>query len=288
MSPKIVTVTRSGVSGVDLGATLTPRSHDQRYFPQTGYRLDDDAIWSYFATRGGVQTFGYPVSVAFPFLGFWTQLFQRQALSDFGASGVSRLNLLDPEFMPISSLGSLTFPPFDPTLAGQAPSYYSPSYGADVAKFVQQNAPDTFDGLPVNFGQTFLNSVTLQTAYPNGGGNPALLPLLNLEIWGLPTSQPAYDPSNRNFVYQRFQRGIMHFDKTCMCTEGILLGDTFKSVLTGENLPADVATELNDSPFLRLYDPSRVNALAPGRGGSVAGLPGVHGQTDLAFAFVPG
>jgi len=52
-----------------------------------------------------------------------------------------------------------------------------------------------------------------------------LIPLLNLQIWGAPTSQPAYDPANRNFIYQRFQRSIMHYDSTCNCNQGLLLDD---------------------------------------------------------------
>ena len=284
--PKTVTITNSNVSGIDLGLTSTPQPRDERYFPQTRYRVDDDAIWSYFQSRGGVQTFGYPISRTFPFLAFWTQIFQRQVLVDF--EGVSRLNLLDPTFMPLTSINSLRFPVFDTELVSQAPSPFSPTYAADVSSFIQQQAPDTFDGLPVNFGHTFTQTVALQTAYPNGNGDAALLPLLNLEIWGMPTSHPAYDPNNHNFVYQRFQRGIMHFDRGCNCTRGILLADVFKAVLTGDNVPPDVAVQLNGSPFLRLYDPTRVNALAPRSGPVVAGLPGTNGQTDLAFAFTTG
>ncbi len=71
-----------------------------------------------------------------------------------------------------------------------------------------------------------------------------------LELWGFPTSQPARDPNNHNFIYQRFQRGILHYDATSGVTRGILLGDAFKSVLTGQNLPTDTAQELRHSPFL--------------------------------------
>jgi hypothetical protein len=33
---------------------------DERYFPQTQFRVDDDAFWDFFQHRGQVPTFGYP------------------------------------------------------------------------------------------------------------------------------------------------------------------------------------------------------------------------------------
>jgi hypothetical protein len=287
-APRTITVADRDVTGVDFGLTLPPVTHDARFFPETGYRIDSDLIWDYFNARGGVSTFGYPVSRTFPFLGARVQVFQRQILQIGG--GVHELNLLDPDLMPITSVNFSTFPAFDRTLADQAPPVYGRTYATDVVRFVRAHAPDTWNGLPVRFYQTFVGAVSLQTAYPNGGGNPALLPLLNLEIWGLPTSQPDYDPNNHNFVYQRFQRGIMHYDATCHCTQGILLADTFKSVLTGQNLPADVAQQTAASPYLKLYDPTQVDAVVHVPQATASGttmVPRVEGWTDLAFAFVP-
>jgi hypothetical protein len=283
--PRTITVTNADQSGIDFGLTLPATPHDVRFFPQTGYRVDNDLLWNYFQARGGVTTFGYPVSRAFPFLGFWTQIFQRQILQVGGApGGVHELNLLDPDLMPITSLNFSTFPPYDASLTQQAPPPSAANYADAIVAFVQQHAPDTFDSQPVNFYRTFTTTVSLQTAYPNGGGNPGLLPLLNLEIWGAPTSQPAADPKNHNFVYLRFQRGIMHFDAGCHCTQGILLADAFKSVLTGQNLPADVALQMTSSPYLKLDDPTQVDAVARAAGST---LPRVQGETDLAFAFIP-
>jgi hypothetical protein len=68
----------------------------------------------------------------------------------------------------------------------------------------------------------------------------------------------------------------MHFDAGCGCTHGILLADTFKAVLTGANLPADVAQEMSNSQYLRAYDPSGVNGTAPGK------LVG-----NLSYSFLP-
>ena len=44
--------------------------HDDRFYPQTGFRIDNDTIADYFARRGGVRTFGYPISRTFLFQGF--------------------------------------------------------------------------------------------------------------------------------------------------------------------------------------------------------------------------
>jgi hypothetical protein len=96
--------------------------------------------------------------------------------------------------------------------------------------------------------------VTLADAFPDGSGDEALLPLLNLEIWGLPTSKPIRDPNNHDFVYQRFQRGIMHYNDTCKCTEGLLLADYLKAIMTGVNLPDDLAQQASKSPLFRQYD----------------------------------
>src|SRR5205085_3732838 len=98
--------------------------------------------------------------------------------------------------------------------------------------WVRQVAPDTWDGQSVGFGAAFFGTVSCAQAFPQGDCHQELLPLMALELWGLPTSAPARDPANKNFVYQRFQRGVMHFDAASGATHGLLLGDVFKSVLT--------------------------------------------------------
>jgi hypothetical protein len=100
--------------------------------------------------------------------------------------------------------------------------------------------------------------------------------LLNLEIWGLPTSQPAADPGNGGFIYQRYQRGIMHYRSECGCTEGILIGEYFKAVITGANLPSDLEADMQGSRYYRQY--------APGLPGAVA-RPDQLPSTDLTGAF---
>ena len=38
----------------------------------------------------------------------------------------------------------------------------------------------------------------------------------------------------------------MHYDKGCNCTQGLLLADYLKSILTGQNLPADLDAQVQN------------------------------------------
>jgi hypothetical protein len=96
-------------------------------------------------------------------------------------------------------------------------------------------------------------------------------------MWGLPTSKPTYDPTNKNFIYQRFQRGVMHYDAGCNCTHGLLLADYLKSLLLNQNLPADLAAEARGSTLLAQWAPGKASALA---------RPSDLSATDLTNAFV--
>ena len=59
-------------------ATLQERQRsDPRFFPETNFSIPDDRFWDYFQKRGGVRTFGYPVSRPFIFHGTLVQFFQR-------------------------------------------------------------------------------------------------------------------------------------------------------------------------------------------------------------------
>ncbi len=268
---------------VALATTLAPfapaaraQTTDDRFFPQTSYRVDNDAFWNYFQRRGGVRTFGYPVSRQFRLLGFPVQIFQREVMQQNPDGSVATLNLLDEGLMPYTRINFSTFPASDPAVVAATPSPSDPAYAEKIVQFVAAQAPDTFEGEPVNFNQTFNSTVTYEDAYPNGDGPTSVVPLLNLELWGAPTSKPTRDPSNHDFVYQRFQRGIMHYDKACGCTQGLLLADYLKAVLTGQNLPADLDAQARDSRFYKQY--------APGSSGSIARpnqLPG----SDLTNGF---
>ncbi|MGH2350127.1 MAG: hypothetical protein ACRDJN_00750, partial [Chloroflexota bacterium] len=273
VSPALTVTLPAGETRIDLGLILPPTPRDERFFSATGYRIDNDAIWDYFQARGGVATFGYPVSRTFPFLGHSTQIFQRHILQACCPVGSAHpMNLLDPGLMPASSVNFSTFPAHDPTVATAAPPPSAPNYGQAVLRHLQTTVPDTWEGQDVGFLEAYLG------AAPEDGAG--FRPLVALEVWGFPTSRPARDPNNHRFVFQRFQRGVLHFDASSGVTRGILLADAFKSVLTGERLPADLAAQMAGSPFLRAYDPAAINGVGGGN-------PFRLGITNLAFAFLP-
>jgi TolB protein len=254
-----------------------PAPRDARYFSPTGFRIDNDAIWGYFQLRGGAKNFGYPVSRTFRFLGFTTQFFQRHIVQ-LGPEGPRLLNLLDPGLMPYTRVNTSTFPPYDPGLVDQAPPVGSPGYDTRIIEFIRQTAPDEYAGEPVRFFETFVSQVELATAFPDGNGNPALLPGFNLELAGSATSYPFADPNNASFIYQRFQRVILHYDAACRCTQPVLLADYFKAILTGQGLPPDLEEQARDSRFYRQY-----NNVSPNGVDRPAELP----DSNLRFAFDP-
>lgn len=230
---------------------------DPRFFPETGFQISNDKFLDYFNKRGGIATFGYPVSRSFTLRGSEVQIFQRRVMQILPSGSVGLLNVLDPGFLTFNVVNGATLPPFDPSLVAQAPAPGSPNYASAAIAFVRAHAPETFAGKPVRFFSTFSNTVPLSAAFPAGRGDPSLLPGFDLEMWGVPTSAPMVDPNNGNFVYLRFQRGIMHFDATTGTTQGLLVGDFFKSVLSGQNLPADLAAQMAGSPYLRQYNNSQ-------------------------------
>jgi polysaccharide biosynthesis protein PslG len=229
-------------------ASFAQSQTDPRMFPQTGFRIDRDSFFDYFGHRGGVATFGYPVSRDFEFEGCTSQFFQRLVMQQCGTQGVGTMNLLDEGLLPYTRMNGSTFPASDTTLTLTAPKPSDANYATAILDFVRKNAQDSFDGQPVNFLSTFFNTIRPDVA---GTSDTNILGLLDLEMWGAPTSQPAYDPTNHNFIYQRFQRGIMHYDRTCGCTQGLLLADYLKALLTGDNLPGDLADQAKLSPLLR-------------------------------------
>jgi TolB protein len=250
---------------------------DARYFAQTGYRIDHDAIWEYFLLRGGVRTFGYPVSRTVFFLGRPTQFFQRQ-VAQIGPSGsVQLVNILDEDVMPARTINGSVYPGIDAGLKAATPSVDEPDYARRMIELLAATAPESWQGQPVRFFSTFMGQATLLEAFPGGSGDPSLLPLLNLELAGAPTSTPSADPRNASFVYQRFQRTILHYDAATGLTQPVLLADYLKDVLRGR-APADLADQMAGSRFLGQYDPEWPLALR---------RPEVLPDTDLCGAFEP-
>ena len=250
---------------------------DPRFFAETGFRISNDQFWDYFQKRGGVRTFGFPASRDVTLQGFVVQFFQR-GIMQAGPNGVQTLNLLDEGLLPYTTINGSTFPAEDPAVVAAAPKADSPDYATTVVAYLKQYAPDTFEGESTGFYQTFSKTVTLAAAFPDGGGNADLLPLLNMEVWGVPLSKPQRDPKNDAFIYLRFQRGVMLYDADCSCTQWLLLGDALKALITGKDLPDDLAQQAADNPLLRQYD------LGAHTGPLRAGLPK---DTDLGNAFRP-
>ncbi len=270
----------SGASALDLapGQNATVNiglvPHDARYFSQTGYRIDNDTVWDYFQRRGGIATFGYPTSRTFAFQGFTVQFFQRRIVQLGPDDHARLLNLLDPGLLNYTSFNGSTFPGVDSALVSTAPN---PTDQPAVLAWVRQHAPDTVGGNQTNFSHTFQTTVAAQVAFPNGG-DPSLLPGIDLEMWGVPTSGAFTDPHNHNFIYLRWQRGIMMYDAGTGLTQGILLADYLKAIITGQDLPSDVNQEAQASPFLGQYDPSMPKWVH-----NQSLLPG----TDFTNAFTP-
>jgi hypothetical protein len=238
-----------------------PVPHDDRYFSQTGYRIDNDQIYNFFQSYGSVQTFGYPTSRTFSFLGCPVQFFQRQIIQNCAGAGAALINILDPDIFPYTKVNGSTFPAPDATMKANTPPVSSPTYSTDIVTFVNANVPNTFNGQPVNF----LNYFNSQGA---------------LTIWGAPISTPAPDPNNNGFIYQRFQRGIMHYIQGTG-TESILIADYLKAMILDQNVPTDLRAEATaqNSPYLASYCPGQPLWMCkPNQ------VPG----TDYTFAFVQG
>jgi hypothetical protein len=258
-----VSLVLGGLLGHSSLATAQPvgPANDPAFFAATGYRIGSPAALSYFQHRGGVRSFGYPVSNEFPLLGKRVQIFQRQMLEISQDGTVTPATILDPDVLPIARIDGLNLPTTDVDLVGSAPTPASPDYAALAVSFVSVYVPDEWNGLPVKFQTTFLNTVSCADAFGADPCDESLLPIFALELWGLPTSLPTSDPINPDFVYQRFQRGIMHFSRATGLTQGLLLGDWLKRIMIGVDLSPDIGNEVRRSRYFAQYAPTRPLAL---------------------------
>ena len=259
-------------------AAAQPAPKDQRFFSQTGYRIDDDAVWNYFQKRGQVDIFGYPISRTFTFLGCRAQMFQRQIIQVCADGQAHLMNLLDPDVFPYTHVNGSTFPAPDASIKQATPPTSDPAYSTRIVDFLHATTPDDALGQPVDFGQKFFNTISQRTV-PDA--SPGTLPLLDLEVWGVPISKPTADPHNGGFIYQRFQRGIMHYIAAQHTTQTILIADYLKQILTNDpNLPSDLKQEAQagHSRFLGQYCRDKPNWLC--RPTDLTG-------TDLTSAFEP-
>jgi hypothetical protein len=257
-----------------------PTEAQGQCYQETGFCIENPLFQDYFRVRGGTRILGYPVSRTFTLEGNQVQFFQRVVLQLSGNS-VNRLNVLDADVMPMTRANGSVFPGPDTTLGGSGaiPDPSSPDYADRVINFVGNYAPNEWNGRSVGFFDLFKSTVPVDLAFPGQSPNPGLVTLLNMEIWGVPTSQPTPDPANGGFIYQRFQRGIMHYRAEQNVTEGILVADYLKSVMTLRNLPLDLAEEMRNSRYFGQYDPAAPNWVK---------RPGELPNTNLTNAFEPG
>jgi hypothetical protein len=269
-----VQTTQSGTFAMAVlpaGATADTMA-DPRYFPETGFRIADDGMWQYFQHRGGLRAFGYPVSRPFLLFGTEVQFFQRRVLQRMPDGTIQQLNLMSPEIFPFRHVNGSTFPPPDEAMVTTAPIPGTEGYADAALAFVRRHAI-------LDFGRAYFSTITCADAFPGEVCSQGIVDLLNLELWGLPVSPPAIDPNNFAFAYQVYQRGILQHNFETGVTEGILLADWIKALITGEGLPPDLDAEAAGAPLWRQYDPANV----------VDGLnrPGDLPATSMTAAFAP-
>jgi len=235
-----------------------------RAFPETGFTVVNDDIWTYFVRRGGQRTFGAPLSRQFTLSGNPAQLFERGLLVVVPTENgqiVTPINLLEAPFLSFDNLGDVQLPSADELLSSLAPDPADPSFGMMSQEFVQAFAPESFDGQNTRFYSTYLGTVLFREAFFNGDGDPNLVPLFDLEIWGLPTSLATHpttgDGSADPLVTQlRFQRGVMQYEAGSDTTAGLKLGSYLRSVMLGDtSLPVLAEAAAANSPFWAQYNP---------------------------------
>ena len=261
----------AGLTAVATAVPARAGESDALYFPETGFGVWNPEIRGYFESRGGVETFGLPISNVFRLHGFELQLFQRQGIQ-IGPSGLPRgLAILQSPYLDYRHFGGLTTPHVDDDLIAAAPTVSSPSYAEAVRAFIRAHVPDSWQGRDVGFLQQFLDAAPPEIP-------SHLRELAALEIWGFPRSRPLPDPADANVVYQRFQRGLMHYTATTGATNGLPLGHYLKSLITGERLSVSLAEAAATNPLVRQYAPHLPLGMR-----RPAELP----DTDLTDAFLP-
>ena len=270
LSGALLVLTLLAPAAPSVGAQET----DARFFSQTNYRIDNDAFWSYFQSRGGVDTFGYPVSRLFRLDGFQVQIFQRNVMQLWPDNSVHTLNLLDEGLLPYTQINQSTFPaaiprssrrrrrPLTRTTTRRSFSSYRSERRIRSRASRSTSVRPSITRSPRPMRPTRPRRCSRCSTSRSGARRPA---------------SPARDPNNSNFIYQRFQRSIMHYDRGCGCTQGLLLADYLKSIMTGQNLPPDLEAQARNSKYYRQY--------APGQPLSIA-RPAELPNSDLTNAFV--
>jgi len=245
--------------------TATKAAQDPATVAATGYDLSDPTIAAYFRQHGGVAALGNPISNPMRLSGSRVQLFQRQAIEVRADGSVGTLDLVDGDFLPLTAIGGPGMAP-DPALVAHVPAAGAPNYIQIVAMYLDAAAPNDWKGMPVRFGATFRSMVRCPDLVGVAAcDNRTLLSAAN-DLWGLPTASPVLDTHSPDFVYLRFQRGMMVHSRKAGQTQWLLLGELFKQVLLGRPLPPEILSQISASPvysrFYAQYDPQARDGVA--------------------------
>jgi hypothetical protein len=227
---------------------------DARYFADSGFRVGNRYFYQYFKQRGGARTFGAPVSRQFRYLGFPAQIYQARMVLLQPDNTVYMVPLGNSSIFPITTVDGMTLPGVDDAVLSSMPADPSaPDYSVQTLAKVQELVPDDFNGQPVRFLSLYFGSVTYEEAFPQADQPQELLPYVAFQLWGRPLSRPTADPTNASRIYQRFENGIMMYDASAGTTVSLPVGSYLKAIITGQNLPADLATAAQGSRFINQY-----------------------------------
>jgi hypothetical protein len=225
-----------------------------------GFGVSLPSMQAYYLQHGGLRTLGQPLSHDFQLLGRRFQIFERLVLEQRTDGSVQAFDLLG-DALPLVHAAGASFPSDDPDMAAANPPLNSPTYQTQALAAIDAGAldaaaPDTWNDLPVNFGATFRGTVTCFDLPPSQACDDRQLLAGAVDVWGLPTSAPEFDPTNSDLVHLRFQRGIMQYSQSTGLTEAVPIGSWFKRVLIGTDLPDDLAADVVGSRYYAQYAPT--------------------------------
>ena len=272
MSVLLITTSLGSASG-----TASAQSAQMR--ADAGFQLSDPAIASYFRQHGGDVAIGEPISNPMQLLGRRVQLFERVPLEVRPDGSVGPLSVLQGDLLSLTSIAGPGMLP-DPILLARVPDPTLPRYHQLASTYLDSAAPDTWNGKSVQFDSRFRSAVRCSDIASVAACDAATAFDAATDLWGLPIGDPFADPRNPNYVYLRFQRGVMVYSSAAGDTQWLLLGNLFKQILSGTGLSGDALTQIAATPnlarFYAQYDPLALNSVA--RPGEVPG-------TSLAGAF---
>jgi hypothetical protein len=212
------------------------------------------AFHDFVEQHGGRRVLGAPISNEFQLLGRRTQIFEQRVLQLRADGSVTVLSVID-DLLPLIHADGATYPAADPSLVETNPGVDADAYVEQALAILSgglQDWPiaDEWSGLPVRFRAFYAGTVFCEDLPPARSCTDEALARLSLDIWGLPTSEPAFDPRTPDLVYQRFQRGIMQFSQSTERVQSVPIGSWLKRVLIGSDVPADLQADVG---ALRLY-----------------------------------